>query len=145
MGYNFTNNDINKISRILQANAKSSANNYTWHVKNQEDRRSFILTLHDNINLGKSCKGSMISVQTSYGFFELHDCIGFTIFEPEEIIFIQQKNETISCLLVGCNGTCSMFANVRKEILNTDFNSLDPPVLLSAMQLSLTEDVLPES
>jgi hypothetical protein len=63
------------------------------------------------------------------------------IFEPEEVIFINQKDDLLSSLIIGKNCTCSLFSNINRHILNADFNTLDPSVLLAAMQLSLTESI----
>jgi hypothetical protein len=38
-----------------------------------------------------------------------------------------------------------MYANISRDVLGADFAELDPAVLLSAMQLSLTESILPEN
>jgi hypothetical protein len=67
------------------------------------------------------------------------------IFEPDEVIFIQATSDKVSSLIIGKNCSCSMYANISRDVLGADFAELDPAVLLSAMQLSLTESILPEN
>lgn len=144
MAYIFTNDDINSISNILQLESKPYQNAWSWQLKNNENNQSLLFTIYNNVELGSEHFGSLISVQTQHGYYELHDCSCFMIFEPDEIIFINDSSERVSCLIIGKNCTCSMYSNIDKKILNADFSALDPAVLLSAMQLSITEAVLSE-
>jgi hypothetical protein len=114
-----------------------------WHQENKASGQSQVLTLYTNTKLGKNADGPLVSVQTQHGYFELHDCDAFIVFEPDEIIFVHTVGEFVSCLIIGRECTCSLFSNIRRENLNADFSTLDPAVLLSAMQLSLVESVLP--
>jgi len=81
-------------------------------------------------------------VQTHHGYYELHDISGYLVFEPDEIIFVQAEKNTVSSIIIGKLCTCSMYSNIRREILKADFSTLDNAVLLSAMQLSLAESIL---
>jgi hypothetical protein len=101
------------------------------------------LTIYNNVELGKNKKGTLLSVQTHHGYYELHDCQSFLVFEPDEVIFINANDTFVSSLIIGGRCTCSMYTNISRDILNSDFSKLDPAVLLSAMQLSLTESILP--
>ena len=83
----------------------------------------------------------VISAQTSYGYFELHNVHQMISVEPDEVIFASEGEDRISGLVVSRNGACSLFANVDRAYLSADLGTLDPALLLSAMQLGLTEVV----
>jgi hypothetical protein len=142
MEYIFTQDDIKQISGILGEPAQSYKNNWVWMLSNSATKESIVVSLYNNIQLGKNSSGSMLSVQTLHGYFEIHDCSGYLIFEPDEVIFVQASDLHVSCMIIGKQCTCSMYSNIKREILNADFTTLDPAVLLSAMQLSLTEGIL---
>jgi len=145
MEYKFKEEDIKTISKVLNASCSVHEKSWTLQLSNPEAKQSLVLSIYNEVQLGHKFIGSLISVQTLHGYFELHDCIGYVTFEPDEIIFVQSSGENVSCMIIGKQCTCSLFTNIRKEILKTDFNSLDPAVLLSAMQLSLTESILSET
>ena len=61
---------------------------------------------------------------------------------PKQVaIFVAEEGERISGLVVGSAGTCSLFANVHRSTLAADFSSLEPALLLAAMQLGLAENI----
>ncbi|MFP4529261.1 MAG: hypothetical protein ACLFQX_11985 [Candidatus Kapaibacterium sp.] len=143
MSYKFTQSDYDVISDILGAKAREFEGGRAWHQKNKASGQSQVITLYSETQLGREIRGPLVSVQTQHGYFELHDCDSFIVFEPDEIIFISIVNDLVSCLIVGRECTCSLYSNIRRENLNADFATLEPAVLLSAMQLSLVEGVLP--
>ena len=61
--------------------------------------------------------------------------------EPDEMIFVAEDGGKISGLVVGRNGACSLFANVERSLISADLSTLEPSLLLAAMQLGLTEIV----
>lgn len=144
MNFKFTDSDINNIENILNSNPKKFENSWQWQIKKADNTKPLVLSVHNNVKLGEGLEASMISVQTQHGFYELHNIDGYIIFEPDEIFFLKSYEETVSALIVGKECTCSLFSGVRKELLNSDFSELDPAVLLSAMQLSVTESELSE-
>ncbi len=142
MHYTFTNDDIEKISGILQTEVQNNDNNWTWRVNNPVTKQSFVISINNNVALSDNVAISVISIQTKQGYYELHDCIAYLVFESDEIIFVQASDKYVSCLVISKQGTCSMYSNISRDILKADFNKLDPAILMSAMQLSLTESVL---
>jgi hypothetical protein len=143
MRFSFSEDNIKEIATTLEATVEKDKDSWTFQMHDVETRQSLVFMIYNNIDLGGDEKGSLVSVQTQHGYFEIHFCNGYMVFEPDEIIFFEAKPKTVSCLIVGRKCTCSMFSNINRSLLNADFTTLDPPVLLSAMQLSLTEDVLP--
>ena len=144
MSYTFTNSDIQNITRIIGTAPMELENSWSWHLKLPDTGQALVFSIYNDISLSKNQKGSLVSVQTQHGYFEMHDCSGYMVFEPDEIIFVRVSIDTASCLTIGKQCTCSLYSNISREMLNTDFTTLEGPVLLSAMQLSLTEDLLNE-
>jgi hypothetical protein len=142
MSYQYTEEDINKISVVLGSAATAFGQSWTWNLKNAETRQAVSLTIYGSVEFSDSETGSLVSVQTLHGYFELHNCTSFMTFEPDEVIFVLESSDKVSCLIISKLGACSMFSNIRREILNADFTTLDSPLLLSAMQLSITESLL---
>ena len=143
MKFSFQMADIKQISQIFGSKPSESDGQWMWHMQNAATRQQQTVTLHNNVKFGKHKKGSLVVVQTKHGYFELHDCTGFIIFEPDEVIFVSATSDKLSCMVIGRECTCSMFSPIRREILTADFSELDPAILMSAMQLSLTATILP--
>lgn len=143
MSFIFCKEDIDSISKVLGAEPHEHESSWSWSLANPETKQSLVFTIYNNIKVSSETKGTLISVQTQHGYFELHACTGFMVFEPDEVIFVQATKKLVSSLIIGRQSTCSMYANIDREILGADISDLDAPVLLSAMQLSLTEGLLP--
>lgn len=142
MSYNFTDEDIKTINQILGVKSKVFEDSWTWNIKDPDEYKPLIFSIYNNIDLGSDSKGSMITVQTRHGYYELHNCIKVMPFEPDEIIFLSQNENYLSCLIIGRQSTCSLFSNINRQLLKSDFAELHPAVLMAAMQLSITEIVL---
>src|SRR6185295_4665620 len=138
----FNQIDKDAISNVLNIEPVTFDGGWAWHLTNKEIKQKLVLTIYFKIDLGDDNIGSLISVQTQHGYFELHDCSNYIVFEPNEVIFLNSTSDKISSLIISSEGTCSLYANINKNILNSDFSELDPAILLSAMQLSLTEDLI---
>ncbi|MCO6466253.1 MAG: hypothetical protein J5I53_06535, partial [Bradyrhizobiaceae bacterium] len=122
----------------------------------QESNKSLALTITSAVlpssgtpgdNTGDSVQGQgamvcVVSVQTSQGYLELHDVTGVLSIEPDEVLFIARHGDRFDSLVVGSRCTCSQFGNVRSSLLGTDFTTLDPAMLMAAMQLSLAEGIV---
>ena len=142
MSYIFTDIDVNKVCETLGTKPQEFERGWTWKLLNKETGQQLIFSVISDIDTGDAEKGNLVTVQTQHGYFELHNFNMFMTFEPDEIIFIFNSEDKLSSLIIGKQCTCSMFTNINRDILNHDFSELDPPLLLSAMQLSIAESVL---
>jgi len=138
----FTSDEIESISGMLGINHEEFSRGWSWKMFNPKNKQSLVFTIYNDAQVSSETTGSLISVQTQHGYFELHDCSDFLLFEPDEVIFVQTTDEKVSCLIIGRECNCSMFSNISRDILNADFSEIDSPVLLAAMQLSLTESII---
>jgi len=136
----FNKEDIEKISNFLSTNFEEYTESYTWKIINSENKNQFFLTI-SNIDDSFDKISNIITIQTAHGFFELHNCNNYLIFPPDEIYFISENQNTLSCLIVGKNSTCSLYSNINLDIFNFDISELPQPLLLAAMQLSIIRTI----
>ncbi len=141
MAYSFLANDIQTIATTLGAELSAQESSWFLRIATQQSA-PIALSIHNNVGLDEQHSGSLITAQTQHGYFEIHDCSGFVVVEPDEVLFVSSSGEFLSSLVVGAQGTCSLFANIRKSIIHADFAKLDSTILMAAMQLSLTEQVV---
>lgn len=134
----FNKNSVKEIAALLGAAVESNGEESILHIAGGESAPAIVLSV-SFLNDGRG----VLSAQTSYGYFELHDVQRFVPVEPDEVIFVAETGGRISGLVVGSMGNCSLFANVDRAILSADFRDLPPSLLLAAMQLGLTEVVSP--
>lgn len=144
MKLTFTQIEIDNIAKTLGCEVNKFDEGFGWKLNNKESGQSLLCNVYTSAQLNDDNSGVLVSVQTQHGYFELHDCNAFMVFEPDEIIFLQSTESKLSSLIIGKNASCSLYSNISRDILGADFGTLDPAVLLSAMQLSLTDGMLPE-
>ncbi len=142
MDFGFTSSDIEKISSILGCEPQCETDMWIWRLANAQTRQAQTVSLQNNIQFGRNEIGSLAVVQTIHGYFELHRCTSYVLFEPDEVIFTSITGDYLSSMVVGRHCTCSMFAPIHREILSKDLTQIDPALLMSTMQLSLAETSL---
>ncbi len=151
MSFSFTKENIEEIAETLEAKPQVAENSYTWKIVNKSGATSIMFTIYNKVSASHSKNNdekdtdnelSMVSAQTQQGFFELHCCTNFLVFDPGEVIFIQSDEKTVTSMIIGKEGTCSLYANIDRKILSSDFTVLDPALLPAAMQLSLLEELI---
>jgi hypothetical protein len=131
-----TADTIKQIALLLEARQESLGADTLLHVGEREGASPVVLTI-----ASLSDGSTVLSAQTVHGYFELHDVGRYVPVETGEIIFVSETGDRISGLVVGREGTCSLFANVDKGTLSADFTTIEPPLLLAAMQLGLAENI----
>lgn len=143
MNKKFNKTDIDAISNILGIPSQEMESSWAWKLVNAETKQTLVFSIFNDVSLGDQLAAiSIISVQNNQGYFELHNCTDYLLFEPDEVIFINANTDNISSLTIGKAATVSMFSNINREILQKDFTELEAPLLLSAMQLSLADTML---
>jgi hypothetical protein len=138
----FTSEDIESINNILNSKAHEFENTWTWKLFNQAANQSIVFTIYNCVPMPDEKLNIIISVQTNHGYFELHHCTHYLLFEPDEVIFIEANESKISSLVIGKECSCSMYSNINRELLRVDITELPAPLLLSVMQMSLAESFL---
>ncbi len=147
MEFSFTDSDIQIISKTLDVNITKTNESYSWQMSNKQTGQSLYVSIYNhsqvsNPNVSNSKNGSLVSVQSTHGYFELHDCSAYLDFENSEVIFIQSTNDKLTTLVIGKNCSCNMYANISKDLFEKDISELDNSMIMSFMQLSITEGLL---
>jgi len=142
MKFKLQNNDIELISKTLEVEIEKGENSFSWKQSNEESGQSLYVTIYNGAPVGKNENGVLVSVQSNHGYFELHDCTSFIDFENSEIIFLHSTEEKLTTLVLGKNCSCNMYANISKHLFEQDISELDNSVIMSFMQLSLTEGLI---
>jgi hypothetical protein len=127
---------IETVASILGARLERNGSDAVLSIGGRESAPAIVLTV-STLESG----AAVLSAQTIHGYFELHSVEQFVPVEPDEVIFVAEEGNRISGLVVGREGTCSLFANVDRATLSADFNTLEPALLLAAMQLGLVETI----
>lgn len=133
---NFTAEIFESIATLLGARREAVGSETVLYIESGGPTPAIVLTI-------ASLEGgaSVISAQTIHGYFELHDIDRVVPVETGEVIFVAEREERISGLVIGREGTCSLFSNVARATISADFTTLEPPLLLAAMQLGLAENI----
>ncbi len=129
-------NDLESISKLLRAHLERVGGETVLSIGAGGATPSIVLTVTELDN-----GLALLSAQTVHGYFELHNVQRYVGIETGEVIFVAEEGEKISGLVVGCEGNCSLFANVRRAILSADLAAIEPSLLLAAMQLGLAENI----
>ena len=129
-------NQISELATLLGAELTTNDSEHVLRIGGGESGPAIVLSISFLQN-----NSVVLSAQTSYGYFELHNVARMVPVEPDEVIFVAEDGGKISGLVVGRNGACSLFANVERTLISADLSTLEPSLLLAAMQLGLTEVV----
>jgi hypothetical protein len=106
-----------------------------WTIVNNNFQDFIILSISNEA--GSNSPGLLINLQTSQGIFEMHNCTNYLLVQPDEIFFWDEAENTISCLILSKQATCSIFSNVSKELLKKDISELSPNEILASVQISM--------
>ena len=128
-----TNKDIELFDKLLKHKSECTENVCVWKMMNQDAEKPLVISLFKK-NKKSGQLINIISAQTMHGYYELHNIIDYIVFEPDEIIFISKDKDFLSCLIVGSNGSCSLFSNINRSILTTDFSKLPTSEILQTGQ-----------
>lgn len=145
MGYTFNESEIKRISKTFGLEPKRFADAWTWEFPAGEGLFPLFFTLYSGIDLGSGELGSLATVQSRQGYYELHGVESFMVFEPDEVFFVASGEAAMSCLIISKQGACSLYSNIDRNLLSGDPGSLHPGALLAAMQLSIVDNIEPEN
>jgi hypothetical protein len=141
----FTKKEIDTFSLILGKKPDEYPGTYIWHTVAIDAVSEAKKSLYFSLHLPTKENGlelPIASVQTLHGYYELHNIVKYMTFEPDEIIFIAENDDKLSSLIVGSQGTCSLYSNISKNLLNADFSTLSAPNFLAATQLSILDTII---
>ena len=134
--YNLLNRESAKKIEILFENPfEDQDDSFSLKIRNIKNKNFISLNLFfEEGNTG------LVSVYTDNAHLQLQSCGGFLLSNMlEEVIFIAESDDKISGLIISKQGDCSLYSNVKKELLNKDFMELSSEKLLAAVALSVVE------
>ncbi len=140
----FTPENIEKISECLNAaEVNKLTDHYRLIIENKPENRRISVDLYPIAELGSKVKGPMVAVYTPESHLQLHNCSGFVISnELGEVTFVAEAGDKISGIVVEVGAACSLYANVDRQLISSDFSNLGVEVVLSGVALSLAESIL---
>lgn len=142
MGSPFTEEKIKKIAKVLDIQVKNLGNYYRMVLENPENKHRLALEIYPDIPMGEK-SGVLISIYTTNSHLQLQFCTGFVLSESlGEVTFFGEADKKVTGLIVDKTASCSIYANVDRDILSGDLSKLGPEVMMSSIALSLTEQEL---
>jgi hypothetical protein len=141
----FSKEDVEKISAAVGATeAIWETDHFRIKIVQREEKRSLVLEIYPDAVLGKN-RGTLIVVYTGAAHLQLHNCSGYVISEElGEVTFVAESENRLSGLVVEREAACSLYAEINRDLISSDFSRLGVEVMLSGVALSLAEDVFDE-
>jgi hypothetical protein len=137
----FDPQDIERLAQILGATLTRDGNTWSFEQRSSSGTLEQQVTIYPSLATPDG-ERTLVTVQSRTGFHQLFGCEAALVIEPDEILFIAREGKTASCLLIGAQRVCSLYANVPMSLLQQKLDELDPAALLAVMQLSLAEQYL---
>lgn len=114
-----------------------SGNTYSFGIASSRLKNTIALDI-----IAEEDGEKLISVYSENSHLQLQSCKAFIISQMlEEVIFYSDCGDKISGLIISKQGDCSLYANVDKKTLKSDFMNLNSEKLLSAVALSVIESL----
>ena len=141
----FEKSQIDQIAEIIGAEKiEWQTDHYRMKVTAEQVKRMLVLEIYPETRLGKNT-GSMVVVYTNSSHLQLHNCSGFVLSEElGEVTFVSETDKYISGIVVEKEAACSLYANIARDLISSDFTKLGVEVMLSGVALSLAEEILSE-
>ncbi|MGB5105098.1 MAG: hypothetical protein WBP29_10130 [Candidatus Zixiibacteriota bacterium] len=138
----FSKEDIQKIQITLGATESVWENDhFRLKVVQTEEKRALVLEVYPDTELGKE-RGALIVVYTGGAHLQLHNCSGFVASEElGEVTFVAETRDRISGLVVEREAACSLYSDINRDLISSDFSRFGVEVMLSGVALSLAEDL----
>ena len=139
----FEKSQVDDIARIIGSDQVDwETDHYRLKVIAEGVRRMLVLEIYPETTLGKT-KGSLVVVYAGGAHLQLHNCSGFVLSEElGEVTFVGETEGFISGLVVEKEAACSLYSNIARDLISSDFTKLGVEVMLSGVALSLAEDII---
>jgi len=125
------------LEKLFDVKLVKNDNSLSFNIVNSKLKNSIALEIfldEDGDNL--------VSLYSENTHLQLQSCRYFIISQMlEEVIFYTENDTKISGLIISKQGDCSLYSNVDKKTLSSDFLNLNSEKLLSAVALSVIESI----
>jgi hypothetical protein len=129
--------NLEVLEKLFDVKLVKNENSLSFNIVNSKIKNSIALEIfldEDGDNL--------VSLYSENTHLQLQSCRYFIISQMlEEIIFYTENDTQISGLIISKQGDCSLYSNVDKKTLSSDFLNLNSEKLLSAVALSVIESI----
>lgn len=140
--FQFQPADFQKISAVFGVEPQTRETHTRFVIHNQETGLQVNIEIYNGIQFGDA-DGVLINVYTNYGIHQLHRCSGYVASDLlGEAIFFAEQADTINAIVIEKTGGYSVYSNVRKELINSDFSEMSPEIMMTGVSLSLIEPLL---
>jgi hypothetical protein len=144
MAFSFTDDDFDRIARVLGVQVKRDRALVRYELRDESSGRRVSLEITPNIDLPdpviEDQPANLVSVYAASSFLQLQGCTGFIASqELGEVIFFARRGGLTSGLVVEREAGSSLYANVDSRLLSADFTQLPPELIMSSVALSMTE------
>lgn len=127
--------DLKVIEELFGSEFEVSGNCRSMKIENQRTHGKISIDI-----FSEEDSAMLVSVYTSNSHLQLQNCGRIIVSSMlEEVIFVSESGRHISGLIISRQGDCSMYANVERSLLSSDFAELSSEKLLAAVALSVTE------
>jgi hypothetical protein len=127
-----TEQNLSDIEKLFNVKYNRSEKVYSFTVLNSRLKNSIALDIFP--------EDKLISVYSENTHLQLQNCREFVISSIlEEVIFYSENSDKISGLIISKSGDCSLYADVDRNTLKSDFTDLISEKLLSAVALSVID------
>ncbi len=135
--YHFGEEEISKIEKLFSESFNKSESSYSISIRGSKGIAEISVEIIPDAE-----NNFLVSVYTSNTHLQIQSCSNIIVSEMlEEVIFISETEESVSGLIISRQGDCALYSNVSKKVLRTDFSELNSEKLLSAVALSITENI----
>lgn len=130
--------DLERIAAVIGGTLLKEEHSWIIEQRHHHGRLEQLITIYPQVSTPRG-EMTLVTVQSRQGYYQLFGCTDFLIIEPDEVVFVARANDAASCLLIGAERTCTLYAGVPLRLLRQPLDRLDPALLLAVMQLSLAE------
>lgn len=129
--------NLEELEKLFNIKLIKNENSYSFKIANSKLNNSIVLDIYIEDN-----NDNLVSLYSENSHLQLQSCKYFIISHMlEEVIFYTDSGNKISGLIISRKGDCSLYSNVDKSTLSSDFMSLNSEKLLSAVALSVIESI----
>lgn len=129
--------NLGELEKLFDIKSTKNENTFSFKIGNSKLNNIIALDIYLEEN-----NENLISLYSENSHLQLQSCKYFIISQMlEEVIFYSESENKISGLIISKNGDCSLYSNVDKSILSSDFMNLNSEKLLSAVALSVIESI----
>ena len=115
---------------------------HVFELTHSDSRLNLNFELFSQIEIGHKI-GNLVTIYNNYGISQLHFCTACVCSETlGEVTFIAESETSINAIVIEREGGYSFYSNIDKKMLNADFATLHPEVMMTGVTLSLIEPVL---